>query len=273
MKNRLIATVICCAVTGGVMSLAPFPAKADDQGELAKKLANPIASLISVPIQVNYDKDIGPQEEGSKWVTNIQPVIPFSMSENWNIITRTIVPLIDQDDIPISGHGESGLGDIVASQFFSPKALSARGWTWGVGPVWLLPTATDDSLGSEKWGIGPTAVALKQDGLWTYGMLFNHIWSFAGDDDRKDVNATFLQPFVAFVTKSHTTFSLNTESTYDWEDEEWSVPINFTVAQMLKIGKLPVQIALAARYWVDTPDNGPDGWGGRFQFTFIFPKK
>jgi hypothetical protein len=253
-------------------SMATAIALAEDQTELAKKLANPISSLISVPIQVNYDKDIGPQEEGSKWVINIQPVIPFSMNENWNIITRTIMPLIDQEDIPVPGQGESGLGDIVASQFFSPKALTATGWTWGVGPVWLLPTATDDSLGGEKWGIGPTAVALKQSGPWTYGMLFNHIWSFAGDDDRTDINSTFLQPFLAYVTRTHTTFSINTESTYDWESEEWSVPINLTVAQMLRIGKLPVQIALAARYWVDTPETGPEGWGGRFQFTFLFPK-
>ena len=252
--------------------MATAIALAEDQTELAKKLANPISSLISVPIQVNYDKDIGPQEEGSKWVINIQPVIPFSMNENWNIITRTIMPLIDQEDIPVPGQGESGLGDIVASQFFSPKALTATGWTWGVGPVWLLPTATDDSLGGEKWGIGPTAVALKQSGPWTYGMLFNHIWSFAGDDDRTDINSTFLQPFLAYVTRTRTTFSINTESTYDWESEEWSVPINLTVAQMLRIGKLPVQIALAARYWVDTPETGPEGWGGRFQFTFLFPK-
>lgn len=171
------------------------------------------------------------------------------------------------------GQGESGLGDIVASQFFSPKAPTAGGWTWGIGPVWLLPTATEDSLGSEKWGIGPTAVALKQSGPWTYGALFNHIWSFAGDDDRADVNSTFLQPFVAYlITSTRTTFSLNTESTYDWEMEEWSVPINLGVAQMLKIGKLPVQIAAGVRYWVDSPDGGPEDWGARLQFTFLFPK-
>ncbi len=113
---------------------------------------------------------------------------------------------------------------------FSPKALSKRGWTWGLGPVWLLPTATDDALGSEKFGIGPTGVALKQKGSWTYGLLANHIWSVVGDDDRADIRSTLIQPFLACLTSTHTTFSLNTESTYDWENEEWSVPINFSVA-------------------------------------------
>jgi hypothetical protein len=255
----------------GFLHLAD-PARAEDQAELAKKLANPISSLISVPIQVNYDQNMAQNQEGSQWKINIQPVIPFSMSENWNINTRTIVPLIDQDDIPVPGQGESGLGDITASQFFSPKALTAGGWTWGAGPVWLLPTATEDSLGTGKWGIGPTAVALKQSGPWTYGALFNHIWSFAGDDDRADVNSTFLQPFVAYVTKTHTTFSMNTESTYDWESEEWSVPINFMVKQMLKIGRQPVQIAAGVRYWVDSPEGSPEDWGARLEFTFLFPK-
>lgn len=272
MKYGLIKTVTSLLAMGIILLFFAHSVMAKDQGELAKKLANPIASLISVPLQLNYDKNIGPQDEGSKWVLNIQPVIPFSLNENWNIITRTILPLIDQNDIPAKGMGESGMGDIVASQFFSPQALSKGGWTWGVGPVWLLPTATDDTLGGEKLGMGPTGVALKQQGSWTYGMLANHIWSVAGDDDRADISSTFVQPFLAYVTSTHTTFSLNTESTYDWENEEWSIPINFMLAQMVKLGKLPVQISLGARYWADAPENGPEGWGGRFQFTFIFPK-
>ena len=258
-------------MTGIAILLAAHPVMAEERGELAKKLANPIANLISAPLQLNYDQNIGSKEEGSQWLLNIQPVIPFSISEDWNVITRTILPLVDKDDIPVQGIGASGLGNIAASQFFSPKALTA-GWTWGVGPVWLLPTATDDMLGSDKWGLGPTGVALKQQGSWTYGALANHIWSFAGPSDEPDINSTFLQPFLAYVTSTHTTFSINTESTYDWENEEWSVPINFMVAQMLKLGKLPVQISLGARYWVDAPESGPEGWGGRFQFTFIFPK-
>lgn len=272
MKNRLIKIVICWFVMGSMVLIFAHSGIAETQGDFAKKLANPIASMISVPFQLNYDKDFGVDDEGAKWVLNIQPILPISIGDHWNIITRTILPVIDTDDLPAKGMGESGIGDVVASQFFSPKALSKRGWTWGVGPVWLLPTATDDALSSEKFGIGPTGVALKQQGSWTYGMLANHIWSVAGDDDRADISSTLIQPFLAYLTGTHTTFSLNTESTYDWENEEWSVPINFSVAQMLKFGKLPVQISLGVRYWADTTENGPEGFGGRFQFTFIFPE-
>jgi hypothetical protein len=167
---------------------------------------------------------------------------------------------------------ESGLGDITASLFFSPKAPTAAGWIWGVGPVFLVPTATQDVLGTEKWGLGPTGVALKQTGPWTIGMLANHIWSVAGNDSRSIVSATLLQPFLAYTTKTHTTFSVNTESTYDWKNAQWSVPLNLQVGQVFKIGTQPLQITAGARYWATAPDNGPDGWGLRLQLTLIFPK-
>ena len=174
-----------------------MPAFGQDGSELAKKLANPVASLISVPIQANYDENIGPAEEGSLWKVNIQPVIPFTLNDEWNLISRTILPIIDQDDIPVSGFGESGIGDIVQSLFFSPKAPTSNGLIWGVGPVFLLPMASDDALGTEKWGAGPTAVGLKQAGSWTYGMLANHIESFAGDDKRADISVSLVQPFLS----------------------------------------------------------------------------
>lgn len=261
-----------CMAIALVSLLAVAWTRADEEEDLALKLANPVANLISIPIQANYDENIGLNDDGSAWRINIQPVIPFELNDEWNVITRTIVPLIDQSDIPVKGKSESGLGDITASQFFSPKAPTAGGWIWGVGPVWLFPTASDETLGAEKWGIGPTAVALKQRQGVTYGALVNHIWTYAGDSDRSDVNATLLQPFVSLTTDAATTFGLNTETTYDWKAEEWSVPINVSVGQLFRVGKLPVSLTAGARYWADSPEYGPEDWGFRLTATLLLPK-
>jgi hypothetical protein len=242
----------------------------DNAAELAKKLANPVASLISVPAQYNYDEDFGARDDGSKSVLNIQPVVPFSLNHKWNLITRTIVPLVDAHDVP-SGSSESGLGDIVQSFFFSPKE-PLGGWIVAVGPVILYPSATEATLGGEKWGAGPTALALKQQGPWTYGMLVNHIEWFAGTSARADISATFAQPFVAYITKTKTTLGLNTESTYDWNDQQWSVPINASVSQLLKAGSQILQVQLGVRYWAESPTNGPEGIGVRAAVTLLFPR-
>lgn len=261
-----------------ITAMSAMPAKAeegkvatDNEEELAKKLANPIASLISVPLQYNYNKYGGLNDGASVSRLNIQPVIPISLTREWNVIIRAIVPFLAQRNFPLEAMNRSGLGDIVSSQFFSPKKPTAGGWIWGVGPVELFPSATDEMLGGKKWGLGPTGVVLKQVGPWTVGLLANHIWSVAGDAARADINATFIQPFVGYVTKTKTTFTVQTESTYDWKNDAWSVPVIGQVSQMFKIGPQILQFTVGAKYWAKSPDNGPDGWGFRAQLTFLFP--
>lgn len=265
-RQPLIATCVVVACAGGMNAMAE-----ESQAEIAKKLNNPISALISVPFQLNYDENIGPTDQGERWVMNVQPVIPISLNEDWNLISRTIVPLMELNDVP-PGHDESGVGDVFQSFFFSPKKPTAGGWIWGVGPALQLRTASDDLLGAEKWAAGPTAIVLKQQNGWTYGALTNHVWSYAGADDRADTNATFLQPFLSFTTAKFTTFALNTESTYDWEAEEWSVPINLAATQLFKVGGQMMSLQIGARYWADSPDAAAEGWGLRVAYTLVFPR-
>lgn len=242
-----------------------------DADAMAKQLSNPVAALISVPFQFNYDDGYGAGGDGERFSLNIQPVAPFSINEDWNVISRTILPVIDQEDV-IGDSSQFGLGDTTQSFFFSPKKPTASGWIWGVGPAFLLPTATESELGTEQWAIGPTAVVLKQtaDG-WTYGALVNYLVSVAGDNDRADVNSMFLQPFVSKAIGQGRTITANFESTYDFEGDAWNAPLNLMYSKVTNIGGRMVSFAGGARYWVETPQGGPD-WGLRFVVTLLYPK-
>lgn len=201
---------------------------------------------------------------------NIQPVAPFSIGEEWNLITRTIVPLVDQQDIP-PGTDESGLGDVVQSFFFSPEG--AGGWLDpGGGASGALPDGFRGRAGRRKVGRGTNGAGAATGGPLDLGPLANHLESVAGDDARADISLSFVQPFLSYITKTKTTLGLNTESTYDWENEAWAGPVNATVAQLLKVGPQIFQLTLGARYWAESPDNGPEDWGARAAVTFLFPK-
>ena len=259
--------------TGLAQSSGSIPAA--PKQDLGSAMQNPIGAIYSLPLEITTDFGA---ENGDATFIQFQPVYPVSLGD-WNIVNRTIIPFIDApggrpgspgNPSPEEGERAFGLGDIMHTSFFSPA--KAGKVIWGVGPVINLPTATADVLGSGKWSAGASVVLLTTPKPWVFGMLLGNMWSFAGDDDRDDISATFLQPFLTYITKTKTTFALNTESTYDWKADEWSVPINFNVLQLLKIGPQIIQVGVGARYWADSPDNGPSGWGARFQLTFLFPK-
>ncbi len=241
-----------------------------DAAELAKKLANPLASLISVPFQNNVDMKMA-AGNGWRYTMNLQPVVPVALNPHWNLISRTIIPFIHQSNVSSNGATENGLGDIVQSFFFSPN--KSEPFIWGVGPVILVPTATNQFLGGKQLGLGPTVVVLKQQHGWTVGMLWNHLWRVAGGSGRPKVNADFIQPFLTYGTRDGWTYAINTESTYNWTGNNWSVPIHATVGKLVRFGKQPIQFAGGLRCWVTTPSGGPEGCGLRMVVTALFPKK
>jgi hypothetical protein len=250
-----------------------LPAAAqDDEAELAKKTLNPVASLISLPMKFDYNSNLGPAETGEQSVLTVQPVIPISIGEDWNLISRSIIPVISLHNIVPGAGTQQGLGDTTQQFYFSPKKPTESGWIWGAGPQFQLSTGAS-TFTAGKWGAGPTAVALKQMNGWTYGVLASQMWSISNDSQKSDYSVLFVQPFLAFTTKTYTTAGINTESTYNWKSSQWSVPVNLTLTQILKIGKQPLSLQVGVRYWADTPDGvGPKDFGYRFQLTMLFPK-
>lgn len=272
LSRNLIILFISFSVLFSVTTFAQEEQKpaSSDAAELAKKLANPVASLVSVPFQNNTDVGIGTYN-GSRNTLNIQPVIPIHLSTKLNLITRVVLPVISQHNITGDGTHQSGLSDVLASAFFSPSEAK-NGLVWGVGPALLIPTATDNLLGTKKFGVGPTALILKQTNGWTIGGLVNQIWSVAGDANRADVNQMFLQPFLNYNWKSGAGLGGNAEITQNWQANTTIAFINPTISGITKLGTQIVSLAIGPRIQVAAPNGNKSALGIRAAVNFVFPK-
>lgn len=240
----------------------------ESHGDLEDKLNNPLASLISLPFQNNLEFGGGPDGEGVRYRLNVQPVIPFTLNERWNLVTRTIVPISYQDGFSPIHERNFELGDVQSTIFLSPRDKVA-GLTLGFGPLISIPVATGHA-GASQWGLGPSILLLRQDHQLTYGLLASQVWGL-GDDSDPDLSSLLLQPFVSRKLGGGYTLGFNAEATYDWPSEQWTIPVQTSLSKLTTIGKQPVSLQGALRYFVEKPEGGAD-WGLRFTMTFPFPK-
>jgi len=265
MKHILVIGIFCLLICNSAI------AAEQSTQDLAKASQNPVANLISLPFQNNTNFGIGPDDETQN-ILNIQPVWPVSLNEKWNLITRTILPVVSQPGVLTGGQGRvNGLGDTTFTGFFSPKDSGET--TWGVGPVFLIPTATDDALGSDKWGAGVSLVVLRMPGKWVIGSLFSNVWSFAGSGDQ-DINSFTWQYFINYNLDNGWYLTSAPIITANWEassGEKWTVPFGGGFGKLFRIGKQPINGTAQAYYNVEKPTNGPD-WQLRLQLQFLFPK-
>lgn len=262
---RALATSVVAVVASASVALAQ---EGQSEAELAKASQNPVADLISLPFQNNTDFGLGPDDD-TRNTLNVQPVWPIKLSESWNLITRTIMPIVYLPNI--SGQGSAfGLGDTTFTAFLSPRKPSKV--TWGAGPVVVLPTATDSQLGNDKWGLGLSAVVLTQPGNWVLGSLFSNVKSVGGGGT--DFNLFTWQYFVNYNFGAGWYLTSAPIITANWEassSDRWTVPFGGGVGRVMKFGNQPVNMSVQAYVNVEKPDIGPD-WQLRLQFQMLFPK-
>jgi hypothetical protein len=238
--------------------------------ELAKKLVNPISDLIRMPVEMSYEEGIGPVG-AHRFVWRFQPFIPFRISENWNLISRTSIPVVRQQSPIGDGDDQFGIGDIGQSILLAPQD---RKYIWAVGPTFLFPTSDERFIGLDKWAVGPSAIGYLDRGPWAAGLVAGHLWSFAGDDDRRNVNVTTLSPLLAYTTRDAFTFLLDVDAIYDWDtgtEEGWLVPINLSISKVRRLGRNLVSVGVAGRWYAESPENGPE-WGVRVFVTYLFAR-
>ncbi|APT59875.1 hypothetical protein RQ831_17855 [Roseomonas gilardii] len=269
-RTAILLAALCPALLPGTARSQMRPPSETSQSAeaLAKQVADPIANLISVPLQNNMDFGNGPKNALQNTL-NVQPVIPVALGGGWSVITRTILPVIYHGSTVTGDEYRTGLGDTSFSAFFVPPTAPGAP-KFGFGPVIHIPTATDDQLGNRRWGAGPTGIYVQETAQWTFGVLASHLWSFGASRERPEMNLTAVQPFVARHFEGGFTLTVTSETAYDWTTRQFTVPLNVTASQIVKIGRMPVSLFFGPRIYLQRPSQGPD-WGLRFGVQFLFP--
>jgi hypothetical protein len=269
-----------CAVWVGAAISTTFAIQATAATEaethaLAKASQNPVASLISVPFENNFNGEYG-SDNSKQNVLNVKPVIPVQIGENWNLINRTIIPFVSQPGTPGGPNRQNGLGDTTYQAFISPSKPGK--WIWGVGPQVQIPTHTDELLGNEHWGGGLAAVVLTMPGKWVVGGLLTHmvdVASSGNDGSESDISLTVIQPIMNYNFGGGWYVTSVPLITANWEadnDDEWTIPLGGGVGRVFHWGKQPVKLQMAYYYNVEKPDSGAQ-WNMQVTFTMLFPKK
>lgn len=274
MKNLLpkielktIFLALTCLIGTDGFSQNEIPSSASNAQKLADKLANPVASLISIPLQNNLNYGIGPHN-GIKYTVNIQPVIPFKLNDDLDLITRYILPIVDQQNITGINKHEFGLSDATVTAFFAPKSKKI---IYGAGPAFLVPTATDKLLGTEKFGIGPSALIMHQTNGFSLGLIANQIWSVAGNQNRADLSNFYTQIFMSYSYKSGASLGINTEVTQNWKRNTTTISLNPSIGAITKLGSQIVQFSIQPLIPIAGPSEIKPDWGLRAVLAFVFP--
>jgi hypothetical protein len=267
------ASLLVCVASIALSATVARAQDVDNSGtELAKKLANPLAHLISVPFQSTWTGGMG-NEDATGFIFKLQPLAPFELNRSWNLITRTVIPIMSEPALTAAGSAASGFGDIQSSAFVSPATAGAI--SWGAGPIVSLPSTSAPSLGTQKWSAGPTAAVIVRSGAWSSGAIANQLWSFAGNSQRADVSQMFVQPFVSYTTSAAVTVSTNLEATANWNaaaKRRWTAPLNVQIGKLATFGPLPANYALAYGWFAAKPTGGPS-WQLRSTVTLLLPKR
>ena len=276
--GRMMAAALFAGLwAAGVPAVQDPPPPAPQERPLSEeqvlqRLANPLAALASFSLTADFDYHIGPLEEGHRTTMSVQPQVPLSLGEEWNIVSRTILPVIYQEETFPGAGNQFGVGDLTEAVYLVAAQPSRRGWIGGVGPIFRLPVGSDDLLSSKKWALGPSLALIRQQDDFTFGVIASQLWSFAGSDRRPDISVLTFDPFATWRMVGLWNLTLHLPSSYDFRADQWTIPAALTVEKLVSFQKAPVTISFGIRWWADGPDSGPHDLGFRFGLTLVFPK-